>query len=439
MENEVVKNEVVKKNSTINMVAAIVFAVLAVTKVFSFGNWIFGYGMFASMSTVVMVAELAAAVILALGFASEKNRKLVVIGLGIFAALEAYSFISGFSQGYYNVSYGYSWSSSYDRFNFFCLVPFLADLAAYVAIAVIAVFAIIKKEAKYEKTVRTFWFIPAACLVASLFIAIVVYAITDGDWEYGYYMYVNGASILGRFLSVAALAVCGLALAYPEGFKGREVKLLPENVDEQEAEGMQSAPVYNGSEENGYIDMIKHILLLIFTFGIWYLIWIYKTTDYLNKDNTEAPRSAGIQTILCLFVPFYSIYWVYKSAQRIDRIANGKGLDSDITVLCMILAIFVSILAPVFMQDKINAIASAATVKTTAAETIKETVEVSVEETVEVEAAEETVVEEPAEENKIVEDVKEMAEVLKTLKELLDAGIITQEEFDAKKKQVLGL
>ena len=31
------------------------------------------------------------------------------------------------------------------------------------------------------------------------------------------------------------------------------------------------------------------------------------------------------------------------------------------------------------------------------------------------------------------------AEELKTFKELLDSGVITQEEFDAKKKQLLGL
>ncbi|KFI58876.1 hypothetical protein BGLCM_1172 [Bifidobacterium gallicum DSM 20093 = LMG 11596] len=29
--------------------------------------------------------------------------------------------------------------------------------------------------------------------------------------------------------------------------------------------------------------------------------------------------------------------------------------------------------------------------------------------------------------------------MLKNLKELLDAGILTQEEFDAKKRQILGL
>lgn len=35
--------------------------------------------------------------------------------------------------------------------------------------------------------------------------------------------------------------------------------------------------------------------------------------------------------------------------------------------------------------------------------------------------------------------VVEQMETLKSLKELLDAGILTQDEFDLKKKQVLGL
>lgn len=33
----------------------------------------------------------------------------------------------------------------------------------------------------------------------------------------------------------------------------------------------------------------------------------------------------------------------------------------------------------------------------------------------------------------------EQIEALKKLKELMDAGILTQEEFDAKKKEVMGL
>ena len=39
----------------------------------------------------------------------------------------------------------------------------------------------------------------------------------------------------------------------------------------------------------------------------------------------------------------------------------------------------------------------------------------------------------------IVQQATSPAEELKKMKELLDMGIITQEEFDAKKKQLLGL
>ena len=39
----------------------------------------------------------------------------------------------------------------------------------------------------------------------------------------------------------------------------------------------------------------------------------------------------------------------------------------------------------------------------------------------------------------IVQQANSPAEEVKKMKELLDMGIITQEEFDAKKKQLLGL
>ena len=42
-------------------------------------------------------------------------------------------------------------------------------------------------------------------------------------------------------------------------------------------------------------------------------------------------------------------------------------------------------------------------------------------------------------ESSVSDDMAQAAEALKSLKELLDSGIITQEEFDAKKKQLLNL
>ncbi|MBQ1820743.1 MAG: SHOCT domain-containing protein [Clostridia bacterium] len=121
--------------------------------------------------------------------------------------------------------------------------------------------------------------------------------------------------------------------------------------------------------------------------------------------------------LLCMFVPFYSIFWTYKTAQRIDTIAKTRGMSSEIATPCLVLAIFVGIVPPILMQDKINAIAlnGNAPAAAPAAEPARDVGEST-------RAAADGVPEE-----------------LEKYKRLLDNGVITQEEFEAKKKQLLGL
>lgn len=190
------------------------------------------------------------------------------------------------------------------------------------------------------------------------------------------------------------------------------------------------------SYPDGYCEMIKHILLLVFTFGIWNYVWIYRTTRFLNCVKGEEQRSELNQLLLCLFVPFYVIYWIYKSAQRIDKLAAQRGVESDIALISLLFAIFIYILAPIFMQDKINNIVMPAEKPTytepdhtevrAAAQTPAQAVVVEVK-TVAPEAVESST------------GAKDVAAELKSYKELLDSGILTQEEFDAKKRQILGL
>ena len=101
------------------------------------------------------------------------------------------------------------------------------------------------------------------------------------------------------------------------------------------------------------------MLLLLLVGGIWRWIWVYRTTRYLNCLSDEEYRHPGAKLLLCLFVPFYSIYWVYKSAQQIDKLAAGVGVTSDLSVICLILALFVPVVPPILMQDKINKILAA--------------------------------------------------------------------------------
>ena len=163
----------------------------------------------------------------------------------------------------------------------------------------------------------------------------------------------------------------------------------------------------NTSNQKAYCSLVKHILLLIFTFGIWYLIWIYRTTEYLNEVKGEEYRNPTTKLLLCMFVPFYSIYWVYKSAQRIDKLAAEYGVQSDISTLCLILALFTGIIPPILMQDKINAILLAG--------------------------------EAPAAPRLSAKVSTDAVETLKVYKNLLDRGVITQAEYSAKARQLLGL
>ena len=106
-----------------------------------------------------------------------------------------------------------------------------------------------------------------------------------------------------------------------------------------------------------YFSIVGHILLLIFTFGIWQLIWVYRVTDYTNCLKGEKDRYPLGKLLLYMFVPFYKIYWNYKTAQRIDVMAKTRGVISDITSVCLGVSFIIPIIAPIIIQDKLNFIA----------------------------------------------------------------------------------
>ena len=235
----------------------------------------------------------------------------------------------------------------------------------------------------YEKLInisKKIWFLPGL-ISAALSIGNIFVGISD----------ISGGitSLLISTLRVAAILMLGKWLVDP-------YKKLEENL-------LEDGSVVSCDE--GYCGLGKHIVLCLFTCGIWYLIWIYRTTKFLNKAPNAVQQNPANKLLLCIFVPFYQIYWFYNQGQRIDAMSKQKKLNnSDMATLCLILGIFIPIVACILMQDRINALC---TTKTVAAE--KETEDDST------------------------------TEKLVRYKELLEDGVITQEEFDAKKKQLLGL
>ena len=273
----------------------------------------------------------------------------------------------------------------YDVIGYFNMVGVIvAFILGHVLIAggfFVALLIILKSPKLPEEQacrLKKLWYLPALAfvleaLVYKLFLPWIMYSLVG---------------IFSKLIYIAAWALMMYHIVFPDG-KPKKEKLA------QEPGALGQSDIV----EEGYCDIIKHILLLFFTFGIWLYIWIYRTTKFLNHVKGEEYRDPTKKLLLCMFVPFYSVFWTYKSAQRIDKLAKERGVASDLATLCLILALFVGIVPPILMQEKINGILKAES--------------------------------QPAVSN----DVEE----LKKYQELLTAGIITKEEFEAKRKQILGL
>ncbi len=267
------------------------------------------------------------------------------------------------------------------------LFRFIRDLLNIIGKAgmcVVSAIMLTKSPEKYRQIVKKFWFVPPVCIVINCILNILnLFGVLF--WNVGLSITLIVTNILVAVGSFLAALWC----VYPNERPSSHTA----------AKGANGKTVVTNEV---YCGLMKHVLLLLFTFGIWNFIWIYRTTKYLNCVEDEEPRNPTTKLLLCLFVPFYSIYWIYKSAQRIDKLAKTKGISSDIATLCLILAIFVGIIPPILMQDKINAIVTARGIA-------------------------------------VSPQIPATPDELKKYKELLDNGVITQEEFEAKKKQLLNL
>lgn len=265
----------------------------------------------------------------------------------------------------------------------------LLEFLAYLAILLLVLALLTDYLPALRETAQTLWFLPAALGAVALVVQ-VIYSFTT--WLITGYS--TGSSVLLSLLTGAGLLFAGLWIVYPKGLPDRQT--APAAQDPAAGEGTLPFQAHCG--------ILKHTLLLVFTFGIWHLIWIYRTTGTLNCAPEQPYRNPTTKLLLCLFIPFYHVYWSYHSAQRVDLLARKAGIPSDLTLPCLLLSLTVPILSAVLLQDKIN-----------------------------------TLVTTPAGGPQAPQAVQDLSEALRTLKNLLDDGLITQDDYDAKKKQLLAL
>ena len=269
------------------------------------------------------------------------------------------------------------------------------------------------------ESVKAFYYVPAILIGVVLLVSLIRVMGMDNSYMPPVYKIHNILCAIVRLAAYTAGAFFAAKWAFeeevPVEFTRSTEGFQPAGAPAAGAPAVGAVP----AEGEGYISMGKHVLLLLLTCGIWLLIWIHRTTAYTNRVQDEPPRDPTKKLLLCLFVPFYQIYWTYKTAQRVDKLSVEKGLPGDSATLMLILAILIGIVPPIMIQDKINKLASAPAggVRTVPPQPYAP---------------------QPYAPQPVAAQPDSSAE-LRKFKQLLDEGVITQEEFEAKKKQLLGL
>ena len=334
---------------------------------------------------------------IALFMANRARPKLLVIGFIIQAAVVVFVLI--FNLVNTNAAF---------------ILSRLFKLAAWVGAIMISVACLTERLPQDRAAVKKVWFVPAACYA----VGVIIWSI----WGAAHYRIRTSYFVFDLLLNVLGLLLAMLWVVNSNAFAQKTADASDPGQPESAAPASGAAAT---AESTAYYNLGMHVVLLLLTFGVWYLIWIYRMTGYLNRVKDEQPRNPTNQLLLCIFVPFYTVWWVYQSAQRIDKLAAAKGIASDLSMLCLILAIFVGVVPPILMQDKINAIVTTDGAPDQPADSAQTQT-----------AGRAPVRQQAAASSKTDADT---AEALKTYKELLDSGVLTQEEFDTKKKQLLGL
>ena len=110
-------------------------------------------------------------------------------------------------------------------------------------------------------------------------------------------------------------------------------------------------------EREYYLPVLKMIFRCFVSFEMYLFYWIYRITKFTNLANGYSYRDPTNKTLLCIFVPFYYLYWAQKSARRIDSIAKERGAPSSLARWNLILFLFGGLYyMPFIMQSKVNKI-----------------------------------------------------------------------------------
>ena len=224
--------------------------------------------------------------------------------------------------------------------NFFTVLPGLLYLAGALGVTALGGLLFASKFPAIGDRLRRLWYLPALLFAVALLYALCLGLIVT---LYGYGSRWAGFS---EFVSLRTLLWGGFAFCL--GLRAAGHEELPTRAAPGDTEG--------GAPAVKYCSAAKLLFLTLITLGIWMLVWIYRTTAALSPYEDKHPRKPWLEVICCLLLPFYVVYWLYKSAQLAALAADGEE-DRHFSTLCLILGALLTPVSMLLVQDKLNVLA----------------------------------------------------------------------------------
>lgn len=286
---------------------------------------IFRIGIYAILSIVLLV---------------DRHDNVPKVCFAFAAVLEAVIFLYGFTNGSYEYVTYWSNKSHIYTSPVFMLPPF-SRIAALLFLVLTASLKFSYNSAFCKTAASRLFLFPALFAIGTTMLALYGQYLVESwdDYWPASIAYLHQLGIADAILMTICYLFAGLWIS--------SCNVAPKPRKEKEL------------RDEIYCNGFLFFLLIFVTCGIWLYVWIYRVTRYLNKIPGEEERNPTTKLLLCLFVPFYYLYWLYQSAKRIDKLASLKGIPSDITPVCLILGFFLGIIPPFVMQSKLNKISKA--------------------------------------------------------------------------------
>ena len=328
--------------------------------------------------SVSRLVSFVGSIITAIGLIRGRKNILFIIGTALLSVTSIYNVIE-------DLNYYLIYTDDFNKHILYNVCGCLTDLTV-ILIFIITLFTYFSIFLNKNEVLKKLWFIPTIFFAIYSVVKITAYIHAD-LFSYNPLYTILCSGVLHNILAIFA-------------YWGLGIWITSDLYETYSPNTMNNNNEYIDNFANAHFNLAGHIILL-FLFGIWQYIWVYRTTKHLNADKSEEFRSPTRKLLMYIFIPFYSIYWVYMSCQRIDNLSKQRGLSSTISTLCVIFSIFMPFVSWIVMQSRINKICKIQPIN------IKS--------------------------DNVISDFDKLREY----KALLDDGVITQEDFEKKKNEII--